>query len=64
MTQAAGSEAVITQHVAELVVSVEAPADPDAWQALLRVLSTADTYGSSDATGTPTVWAIVREETR
>jgi hypothetical protein len=42
---------------------VPTPCGGERWAAILRVVETADQWGSTDAAGHQTVWAIVREDT-
>lgn len=59
MERAAGCAAEIREYPNQLRVSIPAPTDEKAWQALLEVVQSADCWGSSDGTGQLIVWAAV-----
>jgi hypothetical protein len=63
MSSAAGARATITEHPGLLRVAVPAPTGAATWEALMAVVRAhADSYGSSDSTGTPVIWAAVHTE--
>lgn len=60
MERAAGHAAEIREHRDQLRVSVPCPTDEDRWKALLKVVQSADYWGSSDGTGQLRVWAAIK----
>lgn len=45
-----------------LHATAPAPSARSTWERVLNVLRTADTWGSTDSTGTPEIWAEVHDE--
>jgi hypothetical protein len=59
MEHASGAKATVSDLGSHVRVSVPAPADRDAYRAVLDVLSSLTLWGGSDATGEVCLWGSV-----
>lgn len=57
--RASGAEVTVSDHGDHMRVSVTAPAEAEAYEAVLNILLDAAAWGSSDATGELRLWGSV-----
>ncbi|MFE7853761.1 hypothetical protein [Streptomyces sp. NPDC057403] len=60
MEEVTGATATVSEREWYARVTVPMPTDAEAYEALLKILVTADAWGSYDHTGSVRVWATLR----